>query len=363
MLEILDAIEISAENVSAPLRLPIQDVYKFDARRIIAGRIESGSLKVGDTIKIFPEGRETKILEVASWRERDKKFSAQKGESVGIIIADEFFNKRGEIISTPDTPPQVSDRLRASIFWLGKNSLTVGKKYKLKLATAEVETTVEKIIRTIDAATLASQTNSEIKRCDVGEVILKLKERIAFDKFGDFAATGRFVLVEGYDVAGGGIILSDEKISVSGTAFEIGTRIIGAEIFDEFYYDVERRTITHVAETRDKVYKVGEKIPTKGFSYEYPADFDIILLNAAAFVKIRGEKISAVGELAIYKFEGVELINGRGFGIKVADAESFGQFLKEFDAVKDSGELARFSNKYFSLSRYRTLKFYFDYVI
>ena len=364
LLETLDAIEIFDENISAPLRLPIQDVYKFDERRIIAGRIESGSLKIGDTIKIFPEGRETKIIDIAHWQERDAKKSARAGESVGIIVADEFFNQRGEIIATADAPPYVSARLKASVFWLGKNPLTGGRNYKLKLTTAEVEASVEKIIRTVDAATLENNTlPQELKRNDVGEVILKLKESIAFDKFGDCAATGRFVLVDGYDVAGGGIILSDEKVSVSGTAFELDTKIVGAEIFDEFYYDVERRTITHVAETRNKIYKVGEEIPTKGFSYEYPDDFDIILLSAAAFIKVRGKKISEVGELKAYEFERIPLINGRGFGIKVNSAESLRQFLEEFGAVKDSGELARFSNKYFFLNQYRTLKFYFDYVI
>lgn len=63
------------------------------------------------------------------------------------MVADEFFNKRGEIITrSEDIPPKVSNRLRASVFWMGKNILSVGKMYKLKLATAEVETTVEKIV-------------------------------------------------------------------------------------------------------------------------------------------------------------------------------------------------------------------------
>ncbi len=209
LIDTLDKISGVEENFSAALRLPIQDVYKFDERRIIAGRIESGKLNVGDKIKIFPEGRQTVVIEFAHWQKRDKKFSAQTGESVGVIVADEFFNRRGEIITLAnDVPPKVSNRLRASVFWLGKNFLTVGKSYKLKLATAEVEATVEKIILTVDAATLQRQENSSaLKLNDVGEIIFKLKDKIAFDEFGTFQATGRFVLVDGYDVAGGGIVL------------------------------------------------------------------------------------------------------------------------------------------------------------
>lgn len=365
LIDTLDKISGVDENFSAALRLPIQDVYKFDERRIIVGRIESGKLNVGDKIKIFPEGRETVVTAFAHWQERDKKFSAQTGESVGVIVADEFFNRRGEIITLAnDSPPKVSNRLRASVFWLGKNFLTVGKSYKLKLATAEVEATVEKIIRTVDAATLQRQKNpSALKLNDVGEIIFKLKDKIAFDEFGTFQATGRFVLVDGYDVAGGGIVLDAQTSEVDGTIFTDGKLTFCAELFNEFYYDVEQRKITQVAEIENVTYKIGDEIPTKGFSYEYPADFNLILLREGGFVKIRGAKVISIGRLENYTFEKVPLVNGRGFGVKVNGAESFAHFLNEFAAVENSRDLADFSNKYFFLNQFRELKFYFDYVI
>jgi len=364
LIETLDKISDVEENFSAKLRLPIQDVYKFDERRIIAGRIESGNLSVGDKIKIFPEGRETFITELAYWQERDNKKSARAGESVGIIVADEFFNKRGEIIVASDDLPQISNRFRASVFWMGKNILTVGKKYKLKLATAEVEATVEKIIRTVDAATLlSSETARELKRNDVGEIIFKLKEKIAFDEFEKCAATGRFVLIDGYDVAGGGIILKSEQTAAEGTIFTNGEQNFRAELFEEFYYDVEQRKITQVAETQNEIYKIGDEIQTAGFSYEYPPDFDIILLNEGGFIKIRGERVDSIGFLDDYAFEKVSLVNGRGFGLKIKSAEAFSEFLREFRRIKTPRELADFSNRYFFLNQFRQLKFYFDYVI
>ena len=364
LIETLDKISDVEENFSAKLRLPIQDVYKFDERRIIAGRIESGNLSVGDKIKIFPEGRETFITGLAYWQERDNKKSARAGESVGIIVADEFFNKRGEIIVASDDLPQISNRFRASVFWMGKNILTVGKKYKLKLATAEVEATVEKIIRTVDAATLlSSETARELKRNDVGEIIFKLKEKIAFDEFEKCAATGRFVLIDGYDVAGGGIILKSEQTAAEGTIFTNGEQNFRAELFEEFYYDVEQRKITQVAETQNEIYKIGDEIQTAGFSYEYPPDFDIILLNEGGFIKIRGERVDSIGFLDDYAFEKVSLVNGRGFGLKIKSAEAFSEFLREFRRIKTPRELADFSNRYFFLNQFRQLKFYFDYVI
>ena len=365
LINTLDLIENDENIKNQSLRLPIQDVYKFDDRRIIAGRIEAGQLKIGDKIKIYPEGRETKITEIAYWLEKDKKNTAAAGESVGIIVEDEFFNKRGEFITkAEDKSPNISNRLRASVFWLGKNPLTIGQKYKLKLATTEIEAEVEKILRVVDASTLESNDSAQkLKINDIGEIIFKLKKKLAFDNFGDYQATGRFVLVDGYDVSGGGIILSSEKNITIGTTFSNGDLNVQAELFDEFYYDVERRQITQVAESESKIYQIGDKIPTSGFSFDYPSNFDIIILNELAVVSIRDEKISKICKLDDYNYEKMPLMNGRGFGIKINTSEQFEQFLRDYNSVKNPQELAQFSNKYFFLNQYRELKFYFDYVI
>jgi bifunctional enzyme CysN/CysC/sulfate adenylyltransferase subunit 1 len=215
LLEALDLLEGEQAAVDRALRLPIQDVYKFDSRRIIAGRIEAGQLAVGDEIAIYPGGRKTKVVAFPYWQAKDQCTQAFAGASTGIQVADEFFNQRGEIITRAgDTPPLTGKRLRVSLFWLGKKPLQLNRRYKLKLGTQEVEAQVESIEKLIDASSLdqrAADTVKEIRLNDVAEVILKLKEEIAFDRFQDYQATGRFVLVDGYDVAGGGIVLAAEK--------------------------------------------------------------------------------------------------------------------------------------------------------
>ncbi|MDR1677011.1 MAG: 50S ribosome-binding GTPase, partial [Deltaproteobacteria bacterium] len=112
LIEALDDLK-KAPDQEKSLRLPIQDVYKFDDRRILAGRIESGRVEVGDKIMISPGGKVTKVVALAAWLDRDLKDSAGYGESVGLIVEDEFFNRRGEVISLPDNPPKVVDRFKA----------------------------------------------------------------------------------------------------------------------------------------------------------------------------------------------------------------------------------------------------------
>ncbi len=219
ILECIDLIEKEKEDIDKPLRFPIQDVYKFDHRRIIAGRIESGSLKVGDEILISPSNKTTRVKTIEHWVEKDKKDLVYAGMSVGITVEDEFFNKRGEIISHKSSNPIIGDTFNANLFWMGKEPLLKNKKYKLKLATSEVECEILEIKRVVDASTLQTIENGEsVNRNDVGEVIIKTKQEISFDKFHELQNTGRFVVVDGLDVSGGGIISSaieSEDINIS----------------------------------------------------------------------------------------------------------------------------------------------------
>ena len=370
LLDSLDLLEASKEILDKDLRLPIQDVFKFDDRRIIAGRIEAGKLAVGDEIAIYPSGRRTVIQSIAYWQERDKKERALAGESTGIIVRDEFFNQRGEIITTPGAKaPHVSNRLRASIFWMGRNPLRKGSTYKLKLATQEVEAEVADIVKTIDAANLDSREGAkELRLNDVAEVILSLKEAIAFDVFQEHQATGRFVLVDGYDVAGGGIVVAAEKADEgAGFAFVNGGIRARGDVFDEFYYDIESYNVTKVAAAVKKPYQVGDEIPRRGISYEYPADFDILILRDQVAVSVRQGRIESILPLADYEYSGRPLINGRGFGIKVYKAKELKEMLSVYRELASSHVEPRvkaaFANRYFFLNQYRRLQFYFDYVI
>jgi sulfate adenylyltransferase subunit 1 len=150
VLKAIDLFEKDRGLEGKPLRFPIQDVYKFDNRRIIAGRIEAGTLKAGDEILISPSNKVTKVKSIEYWVEKDKVDSISAGMSVGITVEDEFFNQRGEFISHTYDTPITSDTFKVSLFWMGKNDLVKNKEYKLKLATQEVECEIHAINKVID---------------------------------------------------------------------------------------------------------------------------------------------------------------------------------------------------------------------
>ena len=211
ILEALDMIQKEPEAENKPLRFPIQDVYKFDNRRIIAGKIESGTLKIGDEIIIKPSGKTTKVKSIENWPNPYDKDYVSAGMSVGITFEDEFFNKRGEVISHLENKPQKSNFFNANIFWMGKNPLVKGKTYKLKLTTQEMECEVYSINKVIDSSNLNESNHFDcVNKNEVAEITIKTKQVVCFDEFVDFQTTGRFVIVDGFDVSGGGIVLKTD---------------------------------------------------------------------------------------------------------------------------------------------------------
>lgn len=361
LIESIDLIEKEKGIEDKALRFPIQDVYKFDNRRIIAGRIESGKLKVGDKITIYPEGKETTVSSVEYWVEKDKTDEVYAGQSVGITVADEFFNKRGEIIAFENEKPEVSNSFRANIFWMGKNELAVGNKYKIKLTTQEVEGEIEEIVRVIDASNLDSnKSNTTVALNDVAEVIIKTNEKVAFDKFSDINITGRFVLVEGYDVAGGGIITENEGVkeeSLKGGFIHNGINARN-DIFEEYYY--ESKDFSLIKEIiNNSVYTIGDEVPLRGDSYDYPKDLDIIIFRDDVYVSIRDGKVSGIDELDTYKYDNVPLVNGRGFGIKAETKEEVDKLLKGYEEIHDKNKeyVNEYLNEWLDIEKYRKLVF------
>ncbi len=206
LIEALDAFELPAAH-ELPLRLPIQDIYKFDSRRIVAGRIESGRLKTGDRLVFSPSGKSARVTSLEGWAGNNVAIvSAGAGRSVGVTLDEDIFLERGQVAHLADSSPLRSNEIQARIFWLGRSPLVVGATLKLKLATAEHRVTVSAIERIVDVEDLKNHPGESVAPNAVAEVRLKSRSTMAFDAFSSNPRLGRFVLVEGYDIVGGGII-------------------------------------------------------------------------------------------------------------------------------------------------------------
>jgi bifunctional enzyme CysN/CysC len=212
VLEALDEFKVTDLPHDQPLRFPIQDVYRFDERRILAGRVESGRIKVGDRLIFTPTNKTSTVKTIERWS-APATDSAGAGESIGITLTEQIFVERGALAALETAPPYELTRFKARLFWMGREPFKKGRPYKLKLATQEAEVEIDHIDKVIDASTLdiVSRHQKEIfvGRHEVGELTLRTRRPIAFDAHSEIIATGRFVIVDGFDVAGGGIIVED----------------------------------------------------------------------------------------------------------------------------------------------------------
>ncbi len=212
VVETLDTFSSTQQPVEQPLRFPIQDIYRFDERRILAGRVESGTIKVGDRLVFSPGGKSSTVKTIERWNSPSRDI-ATAGESVGITLTEQIFVERGAVASLETNPPCELNHFKARVFWMGRNPLRVGRPYRIKLATQEAECSIAAVERVIDASSLSTLSRAQkemfVGRHEVGELTLATRRPIAFDPHGDITATGRFVIVDGLDVCGGGIIADD----------------------------------------------------------------------------------------------------------------------------------------------------------
>ena len=155
MLDQLDRFQSPLPETDRPFRMAVQDVYKFtrqgDNRRIVSGTIDSGRAAVGDEVVFYPSGKKAKIATFEAFN-RPTQTTAFAGEAAGFTLAEQIYVTRGEMATVSTEPrPQVTTRIRASVFWLGRRPLVRSRDYVLKLGAARVPMRVEAIHRVLDA--------------------------------------------------------------------------------------------------------------------------------------------------------------------------------------------------------------------
>ena len=222
VLDVLDRFTAEPPPVDKPFRMPVQDVYKFtaqgDDRRIVAGTVEAGTARVGDEVVFYPSGKRTRILGFEAFN-RDAPTSVAPGEAAGFTLQEQIYVQRGELATlATEARPQVTTRLKVNLFWLGRQPLVKKRDYLLKLGTARVPMRVEEIHRVVDASELRALAQQDrVERHAVAECTIKLNRAMAFDEAEAIAPTSRFVIVDDFEIRGGGIVreaLPDRQAAV-----------------------------------------------------------------------------------------------------------------------------------------------------
>jgi bifunctional enzyme CysN/CysC len=223
LLEVLEGFRASPPPSGGPLRLSVQDVYRFDARRIVAGLVVSGSVSVGDTVEFVPGGKRSRVKSIETWPQSTPPPTGPvgSGSEVAVTLEDELFVERGQVAAPLADKPHEARTFTARVFWIHNTPLRSGELIPIKLGTQQAEARVLGIQRTLDAVTLETGTGTtgEVKVHEVAEIRLRVRRPIAFDLGGKVPELGRFVLMRGRRIGGGGVIDSvvEEPMDSRGT--------------------------------------------------------------------------------------------------------------------------------------------------
>ena len=169
VLEALDLLEPQKSDVDLPLRFCVQDVYRFDGRRIIGGRIETGALHVGDQLVFSPANKSSVVATIERWNV-PANGPAVAGDSIGITLSEQIFVERGYVASHENDTPIETNRFHADLFWIVREPLRVGRFYDLRLATQEVKCQIVSIERIIASSTLESKSDPPSVAATTSEV-------------------------------------------------------------------------------------------------------------------------------------------------------------------------------------------------
>lgn len=210
ILEALDSFQTRPSGEDLPLRFVVQDIYRFDERRIIAGRVEAGTLRQGDELVFWPERKRSRVKSIEEWAEETPPLKAVEGESIAITLTEQIFAERGQIATHPGHTPIEAREFHAKLFWLDNDPLHVGAPVTLRLCTQEVEARVTAVHSVFDSSTMQLETgeHDKLDRYEVGEVTIRVRRPIAFDNAEVVPVTGRFVLMQGKRIGGGGVVVN-----------------------------------------------------------------------------------------------------------------------------------------------------------
>lgn len=200
----LEALPAATPDRALPLRMPVQDVYRHGERRVLAGRIDSGRIAVGDELLFSPSGRVGKVAELLAWP-GPLPDGVDAGDNASVVLDRPLVVERGDVASHREHAPKLTAVFDAEIFWLSATPLVPGRELTMQLGPRSAAVRVQAIRHRIDVATLAPELASSIAAGEIASVTLRAHELVAIDDFAAMPATGRFVLREGYVTVGGGI--------------------------------------------------------------------------------------------------------------------------------------------------------------
>jgi sulfate adenylyltransferase subunit 1 len=195
LLELLEDSPAAQANTDFEARFPVQYVVRPNLDfRGFQGTLTSGSLTVGQAVKVLPSGKQSSIKELVTFDGNLEQ--AQTGQAFTITLNDEVDVSRGDVIVPADSTAAVTNQVQAKLVWMHEEPLVLGKSYNFKLGSKNTAAIVKKIDHTIDVNTLERGQADSLQLNEIAIVTLELTESIVADVYRNNHETGAFILID-----------------------------------------------------------------------------------------------------------------------------------------------------------------------
>lgn len=199
LLDLLENVAIDHDINLNDFRYPVQWVCRpqTDALhdfRGYMGRIESGSVKVGDAVTVLPSGLTSRVKEILFYE--GPAADAFAPQSVTLTIEDHLDISRGDLLVKSGEAPRVTKEFGAMLCWLSEEALNPARKYLIKHTTRTVKAMVQGIDYRMDVNTLKQETVDTLHMNDIARVRLKVQQPIICDDYARNHATGSFIVID-----------------------------------------------------------------------------------------------------------------------------------------------------------------------
>ena len=198
LLEVLEKLpsisSLQEDNVLQVQHVLRPKTQQFHDYRGFAGKVNSGSFQVGDSIVVYPSGRFSHIKSIEKHGVPIGK--VQEGESTTILLEDEIDISRGNSIVSAENDLQISKHVRAEVCWMQDANLTPGAKYWLQLGVQKVQIKIKSINHRLDLEQLEPESATSLGLNDIGDIEFSAAQEIVHQPFYKNKGLGAFILID-----------------------------------------------------------------------------------------------------------------------------------------------------------------------
>jgi bifunctional enzyme CysN/CysC len=214
LYDYMENIQIGSDRNLVDFRFPVQYVLRPNQDfRGYAGKVESGSIKVGEKIKVLPSGQSSRVASIYVHGEKATQCFAP--HSAVISLEDELDISRGEMIVRENNLADVNTEIEATINWMASEPLEPNKSYFIKHTTRTSRCFVNKIQYRLNIDNLHREEADTLKLNELGRVYIQTNDPLIFDSYQANKNTGNFILIDEStnNTVAAGIIIRKGKIT------------------------------------------------------------------------------------------------------------------------------------------------------